>query len=416
MRFLAWMALLCGVISHGVPHGSAADGIAAIVNDEAVTLGEVEQRMTLFIKSLDLEDSKALRDDIRPRVLENLILEILKKQEAVRAAVDITPQQISDALRHLERLNNVPEGQFEDYMDKQGYDRAAWFGQLEAQLYWDNYVSSFLRPEVRVSDGEIADFLQSYQSREKRDEYLISEIFLPIIDEDDKATSMDTAFRVYGVLSASRNLANEFSLLARQYSQSASAAAGGNIGWVSLDDIAQELRDAVQKTSIGHIQGPLIVSGGVYILYVRDRRLFAEENSLGVALRQVSIDKGREDARTHIEAAQRIAKQPGRACPIDDAYDAIDDIRVLDLGKMGIEDLSALFKNAIEVLPERGVTDILETYDSYAFLKLCKRETRQVALPSRDVAHERIFYRRLERLVQKRIRDLWRSSYVERRL
>ena len=417
--YLALIAVLATVATVGIVREANAlmgvDGVAAIVNDEIITLGDLEQRMTLFIGTLGLEDNLALRDDIRPRIMETLILESLKKQEALRHNLRPTPQQYENALRYLERLNNIPQGGFEDYMKQKGYARSAWFGQLESQLYWDNYVSTYLQPLVSVGDNEINDVLESYSHRKQEDEYLLSELYLPVIGGDESKV-MSTALQLSGALLSSESLEKDFALFATQHSQAASSAAGGDIGWVGLDEVHVAVREALKKAPIGHIQGPLQVPGGVYVFYLRDRRSFGGEDSFEVNLQQVSVGNDVDDAEDIIEEGRAIAKSPDFNCERQGNYASIPSLTLRDLGQMSLSDLSLPLARAVETLPEGGVSDVISIGEELMFLKLCGRATRKVALPSREAVRERIFYQRLEKLVQKQIRDLWRSSHVEMRI
>ena len=290
--YLALIAVLATVATVGIVREANAlmgvDGVAAIVNDEIITLGDLEQRMTLFIGTLGLEDNLALRDDIRPRIMETLILESLKKQEALRHNLRPTPQQYENALRYLERLNNIPQGGFEDYMKQKGYARSAWFGQLESQLYWDNYVSTYLQPLVSVGDNEINDVLESYSHRKQEDEYLLSELYLPVIGGDESKV-MSTALQLSGALLSSESLEKDFALFATQHSQAASSAAGGDIGWVGLDEVHVAVRKPSKKPPSVISRGPCKCPAAfMSFIYVTDALLVAKIPSRSICNRSAS--------------------------------------------------------------------------------------------------------------------------------
>ena len=64
-----------------------------------------------------------------------------------------------------------------------------------------------------------------------------------------------------------------FSAVARQFSQSATAAVGGDMGWLRPDQLPTELAKAVARLGPGDLSPPIPYGGGYYLLLVLDRRL-----------------------------------------------------------------------------------------------------------------------------------------------
>src|SRR5262249_13137124 len=63
-----------------------------------------------------------------------------------------------------------------------------------------------------------------------------------------------------------------FSAIAGQFSQSPSAADGGDVGWIVQGQLADELDRALLDMRPGQVAGPIRAEGGYYILMLRDRR------------------------------------------------------------------------------------------------------------------------------------------------
>ncbi len=70
-------------------------------------------------------------------------------------------------------------------------------------------------------------------------------------------------------LKAAAESGQDFAILARDNSDKAEAAKGGDIGWVGKGQLAQELEDAIFATKVGGISDPVQVPGdGVYLFKV----------------------------------------------------------------------------------------------------------------------------------------------------
>ncbi len=63
--------------------------------------------------------------------------------------------------------------------------------------------------------------------------------------------------------------------MARQFSQSPTAAAGGDLGWVYQGQLPAELDAELQKMEIGQVSEPIRSAGGYYIMGLRDKALGA---------------------------------------------------------------------------------------------------------------------------------------------
>jgi parvulin-like peptidyl-prolyl isomerase len=62
---------------------------------------------------------------------------------------------------------------------------------------------------------------------------------------------------------------DDFGELARDNSDSAEAAEGGDIGWIGKGQLGEELEDAIFATPVGEVSQPLVVDGeGIYLFKV----------------------------------------------------------------------------------------------------------------------------------------------------
>ena len=82
-------------------------GIAAIVNDEIISLYDLEERMKLIISSVGMQDNIESRDDIRSATMQSLIDETLQIQEAKQFGISVSESEIDNALREIEKLNKL---------------------------------------------------------------------------------------------------------------------------------------------------------------------------------------------------------------------------------------------------------------------------------------------------------------------
>src|SRR5687768_1296536 len=89
---------------------TAAVSIAAVVNDEIVTLREVQSRLALFLATSGIDSTPDVQRRLVPQVIQALIDERLKLQEARRQEIKVTEEEIRNSLVLIEQRNGMPPG------------------------------------------------------------------------------------------------------------------------------------------------------------------------------------------------------------------------------------------------------------------------------------------------------------------
>src|SRR5260370_1217504 len=97
--------------------------IAAVVNDEVISVFDVVSRMRMVMISSNIADSPEMRQRIAPQVLHSLIDEKLELQEAKRQSVTATDSEVNTGLQQIEKQNNMKSGQLNELLKSRGIDR-----------------------------------------------------------------------------------------------------------------------------------------------------------------------------------------------------------------------------------------------------------------------------------------------------
>jgi peptidyl-prolyl cis-trans isomerase SurA len=98
----------------------------------------------------------------------------------------------------------------------------------------------------------------------------------------------------------------DFESLAKEYSQDASASAGGDLGWASTGQFVPEFEAAMAKLSPGQIADPLVTRFGVHLIQVLERKQAAlSQKERREAARKVLQDKKFEESYINWERELR---------------------------------------------------------------------------------------------------------------
>jgi peptidyl-prolyl cis-trans isomerase SurA len=271
--------------------------IAAVVNDQIVSLRELSRRVELAIFASGLPDSDESRRRVAPQVLRALVDERLQLQEAERLGIRATEEEIDAAYADVARRNNLTPEQLSMLLGSRGIEPQIIRDQLRAQVAWLKVVQSRLQSRVVVTRDQVD--LELKAARSGAEEVLLSEILLPIYEPEDERAVMQQAADLMRSLQGG----TAFSELAGALSAAPSAEAGGRIGWVRLGAIAPELQGLISRLQVGQVSAPIRTPAGVQLLRVDDRR------TVGAEPEGPATEEERETVRRQLmnEQLQRLA-------------------------------------------------------------------------------------------------------------
>jgi len=268
------MATFPSVPSHAV----RSEGIAVVVNEDAITHSDVNDRLALIIASSGLPNSEEIRQRLTPQIIGALVDEQIRLQEARRLDIKINQPEIDRGFAAVAQQNNFSPEQFREMIKKGGLNIKTMEAQIRAQIAWSKVVQKRLRPQVIVSDNDVDNHLERLRSNTGKPEYLVSEIFLPIENPKEEAQSRQLAM---DLVSKIREGKAPFFKVAQQFSKSAGSAQGGDLGWIAQGQLAQELDQILPTIGKGQVSNPVRTISGFHILTVRDERIVTTENLPG---------------------------------------------------------------------------------------------------------------------------------------
>lgn len=252
----------------------AKESIVAVVNKGVITASDVKARMDLIAASSGLKPSRELDEKLRPQIVEMLIDEQIRSQEADRLGLSVDKKEIDNGFEQIAKQNNIPADVFKKALEQRGLKVNTMRNQIKAQIAWTKVVQKRIRQKIEVTDSDIDSELDRLKENIGKDQYNIAEIYLPVTDAGKMPEARTFAKKLAEQL---KSEPDAFPKAARQFSQSPGAAQGKSIGWVMQGVLAKEVDEILPTLEEGQISSPIETSTGLYIIKLQDKRQLATD-------------------------------------------------------------------------------------------------------------------------------------------
>ncbi|MCH7865011.1 MAG: peptidylprolyl isomerase [Proteobacteria bacterium] len=409
----------------GTAKAQEALRIAAVVNDEVISVYDLNMRMSLVILFGGFPDILKTRQRLAPRVLDALIDEELKLQEASRLKVFVSEGEIERAISRLERLNGLEAGGLATVMSRERIKKKTLSNQIEADLGWRKLINARFGRTTQISEEEIDKVLGEIEKNKGKPEHLVSEIFLPFDQQKSEGETLDLANRLVQQIESGAN----FAALAQNFSKNSTAGRGGDLGWNMLGQLGGNLDAALVNLQPGQASPPIRALDGYYLLLLRDRRKArglagANAGSSIVNLQQLFLPLEKNASPAAIADAMEGAKIFGtkmKNCQdMERMGKDIGSPLSGNLGDIKISSLGAQQRTLLRGLPPLKASPPLRTADGVIVLMVCRRQESQQPVQDIEDQRNRIYTRlldeRLNLAARQHLRDLHRNAFVDNRL
>ncbi|PKQ01871.1 MAG: hypothetical protein CVT73_21195, partial [Alphaproteobacteria bacterium HGW-Alphaproteobacteria-12] len=393
---------------------SDSQAIAAIVNDQVISSYDLDQRIKLVILSSGIPNTPENISRIRGQVLRSLVDEHLQWQEATRLNIEVAQDEVDKAFDRIAQRSNMSVDQISKALEEGGVARSTLEAQIRNDIAWNRVIQQQFGPLVTVGTGEVDEVLQRLEEESGQPRYLVSEI---LITFDSPAHAEEIAAGTQRLVEQIRQGA-PFEAVARQFSQSASAANGGDIGWVHASQLPDRVSEAVTRMQPGMVSDPIRTLTGFYIVQLKAMQtstggdpmmdqyslmrvvlpLTPEANPQAVARRAREAEEFRAQVSSCDEAAKLITKYvSGQSVPPE----------TIIAGR-----LPAQTRQAISGVPVGKATVPIRSEQGVEMLVICGHKAAQGEMPTREQIDNTLYEQQLSMMGRRHLRDLRRDAVV----
>jgi peptidyl-prolyl cis-trans isomerase SurA len=395
------------------PQFQMADGILATVNDSVITGFDLRQRMLLVIAMTQVQPTPENLPAIQQQALNALVDERLQAQEISRYETDgpiVTEEEVDREIAAMAaEVGATPEA-YLDFLAQGGIRPQTFRTQLRTQLAWAQLVGGRFQSRARPSNAAVDAAMRQVAEAVSKKQYLIGEIYI----EASRVGGQQAALNGAAQLVAQMVQGAPFMNVAQQFSAAPSAARGGDAGWIVEGTVQPALQQALDQLEVGQLSQPIPVEGGVYIIYMRDKRDGSSANLVQMKQVMVELPETATEAET-AEAARRLeALRPQLTCENMLARAASEQgLLGADLGESDVQNLAPQFQQVARAAEVGSISTPVRTPLGLHLLAVCGRRAGGAEAPDRRQVENQLFRQNLATLGRRYMRDLREDALIE---
>jgi peptidyl-prolyl cis-trans isomerase SurA len=251
----------------------ALDRIVAVVNNEVITLGELNDQMGVVSRNLQKQGTTLPpQDALQKQLLERMINDLVQVQEAKETGIRVDDSTLDKTLQRIADENSVSMTEFRRLLEQDGVTWSKFREDIRNQVVMSRLREREIDGNVGVTEAEV-DTQLALDAREANtnQEYRLAHI-LVLVPEQATSQQLDARRkRAMQALSELRRGA-EFAQISAQFSDAPDALQGGNLGWREANRLPAIFVDAINALRPGETSDILKSPNGFHIVKLLDKR------------------------------------------------------------------------------------------------------------------------------------------------
>ena len=402
--------LVCGLaLLAGQAQAEFMDRVLVIVNEDVITQTEFDNRLNNLLRDIS-DQGQTPPADLPKQLLQSMISDRLKTQEAQKRGIEITQAELDNAIERFAAQQNLTVEQLRQSLTASGRSYSQFSDNVKDSMLISRLTEFYARSRVVVPDYEIDGFIAANNLDQDNTEYLLSHLMLNGT-EDNLERAQQIRDQIGQGLS--------FEQAVFKYSEAPNAAQGGLLGWRTKAQLPEVFVNEVSKASVGDVSPVITSPNALHILKVIDIK--GDRNEIvQTKVRHILIGSTSEVAKA--QAAKKLNKIRQRILDgesFDDlarifSDDAVSAASGGDLGWVSPGDMVKPFEAMLDKMPLNKVSEPMETQFGMHIMEVEDRRKKNITDQLMRVQADNILRRqRADREFQQWIRELQEGAYVK---
>jgi peptidyl-prolyl cis-trans isomerase SurA len=400
------------------------DRVAAIVNDEAITLHDVDDAKRIVLQQMKTQNVQPPPADVlEKQVLERLITERALLQSAKESGLRIDDTQIERTIQRIAQENKLSLDELRKALAADNISYAKYREDIRSELVMQRLREREVDSRITVSESEVDLYMATLKAQNTGDsEYELAHI-LVLVPEQASSDQIEAKRRRADEALKAAKAGGDFAQVAAGFSDANDALRGGNLGWRAGARLPTVFAEQVRTMKPGDISPVLRSASGFHIVKLINKRGRNE----GAIVDQTH-------ARHVLVRVNELVSEADAKVKIDRVKDRLDSgTKFEDVAKLNSEDASAAkggdlgwlnpgdtvpeFQEAMDKLAINQISAPVRSSFGWHIVQVLERRKQDISAErQRSEAQLAIRQRKSEEAFQAWVREVRDRAYVEIRL
>lgn len=397
--------------------GGNSQGIAAIVNDEIISRYDLDQRIKLVMVTSGIAPTPENIVRLEGQILRSLVDERLELQEAKKENIKIADADVQKSLNNIASRSGMSAPQVLEFLKQNGVSQETLLTQIRADLAWNQLVSQQYGSQINIGANEIDEVMKRIEAEAEQPRYALFEILLTFDNPSQEQEVKNNAKRL---LEQIRKGA-PFTAVARQFSQSSSAANGGELGWVTAAEIPEAVAAVVKNMRVGEISEPIRTVSSYYIVALQSRQNglgpdpMRDQYELIQVLLPLTPDAPASLLAQRNNEAAKIAREFKTCANVEKQVKQFIGGMASPVTPVVGEQLQPEMLKEMSGLKPGQTTKPSRTERGVEFVVICNHKKDLGSKPTRDQIENSLYSQQLSLMSRRHLRDLSSDAVIELR-
>jgi len=400
------------------------DYILAIVNQELVTNGELEQRIALVKQNAARANAQLPPPaELRQQVLDTLIDERVQITHAREIGQRVDDTELDRAVTNVAVQNQITLVQLRQRLAAEGLDYVRFRTNVRDQLMVERVREREVNQRIKITDAEIDAVLDKQRAQAgKATEYNIAQILVSVPEGASDAVVAQRRARADAA--AARVKAGEaFDAVAKEVSEDANKAQGGVIGMRPADRLPDVFVNHIRDVKPGELAPtPLRTGAGFHVLKLVEKREAGAFNITQTRARHILLRPSAQLSRD--AAVRRLAEMKKQIAAGTKSFEQMardnsEDGSAAQGGELGWTSPGTFvpeFEEAINALQVGGISEpVVSRFGVHLIQVTDRRQTQLEPKQQREQARNVLREIKFEEAYVDWLRELRARAYVEMR-
>ena len=253
--------------------------IVAKIENNIITNIDVDKEFNYLVTL-----NTSLKNIDKTKVFEfaknSLIKENIKKIEIMKFYELGNKNETVDKLIEniYRKLNFTSIDLFKDYLEINNLKFNDVYKKLEIEAVWNEMIYQLFKEKIYVNEEELKSKI--LKNKKKMESFLLSEIVINIKNKNEidlKYNELVNHISKFGF--------NESVL---KFSESNTKNNSGLLGWVNNNSLSKKIQNEINKIDIGQITKPILISSGMLVLKLEDKKIVELNQNLEEELEKLA--------------------------------------------------------------------------------------------------------------------------------